>query len=140
METSLEDIRVEDLVAITNHFIFHGGCPKVDFTLFKVISRTAKQAKIARVAAPDSELSIRLSDGKVLGESYARVIRATPEMVAEHKEQLQQLQRWGKALNRLRKLDYGNTNIRKLNTEQLEVLADAWEKVQAMAPSKPEES
>ena len=135
METSLEAIRVDDLVAIKNpHSFLHGGCPKVDFNLFKVTHRTTKQARITRVTAPGQELSIRLSDGKVLGESYARVFCVTPEMAAEHKEQLQQLKRWRKAVNRLGKLYDSSPHIRKLSTEQMEYLADAWEKVQAMAP------
>ena len=134
MQTNLEDLRVDDLVAIKNHHSFlHVGCPKVDFNLFKVTHRTPKQARITRVTAPGQEISIRLSDGKVLGESYTTVFCVTPEMAAEHKEQLQQLKRWRKAVNRLGNL-YGSPHIRKLTTEQMEHLADAWEKVQAMAP------
>ena len=135
MSDDLRDIQPDDLIAIPicNHS--WGNTPHVGHEIFRVIKRTATQAQAVKVTSGGSVVRIRVADGKVLGSRiYSRAKRASPELVAEVEAQSDLRRRHFIACNKLHDLD--SSSMRRLNTAQLEALADAWERVKAMTPEK----
>lgn len=119
----LKDIKVGDLLAVPHaNQRWDNAAPNIDYDFWRVERLTKTQAVCGRIR-------FRLTDGaKVGGGSFFdRVVIATPEMIEKHTEQVKMLNRYRSSKTRLQELD-----IRKLRTEQLEALADAWEKILAM--------
>lgn len=124
----LKDIKVGDLLAVPNKNQGWGNIPKIYYDFCRV-------ERITKTQAVCGKIRFRLSDGaEVGGGSYFyRAVMATQGMVEDHKAQVQARKRYLSARKRIEQLeDHAVVEIRKLRTEQIEALADAWEKILAM--------
>ena len=130
--TNPVNIQPGDLIAASNTARNWRNAPSISHILYRVTKRTPTQAEAVNVHNERLTIRVRVSDGKILGQDHRKVVFATPEIVAQHNAEVAARNRWGEAANRLRDLD-GSSLIRLgLTVEQMEVLADAWERVKAM--------
>jgi len=130
--TNLVNIQPGDLVADNTSVRTWGNAPAIKHVLYRVTKRTPTQAEAVNVHNERLTIRVRVSDGKILGQDHRKVVFATPEIVAQHNAEVAARNRWNETANRLRDLD-GSSRIRLgLTVEQMEVLADAWERVKAM--------
>lgn len=132
--TNPVNIQPGDLIAASNTARNWGGyAPSISHILYRVTKRTPTQAEAVNVHNERLTIRVRVSDGKIIGEDYyRRAVVATPEIIAQHNAEVAARNRWGETANRLRDLN-GSSLIRLgLTVEQMEALADAWERVKAM--------
>ena len=131
--SNLTHIQPGDLIAASNTARNWGyAAPSISHILYRVTKRTPTQAEAVNVHNERLTIRVRVSDGKILGQDYCKVVFATPEIIAQHNAEVAARNRWGETANRLRDL-VGSSLIRLgLTVEQMEVLADAWERVKAM--------
>ena len=130
--TNLVNIQPGDLIAASNTARTWGKAPAIQHLLYRVTKRTPTQAEAVNVHNELFKIRVRVSDGKIIGEDYYRkAVVATPEIIAQHNAEVAARNRRIKAQRRLEDLD---TRMAKLGltVEQMEVLADAWERVKAM--------
>lgn len=131
MANSLEHLNVGDKIAlrVSNHH-YNSNIPKVDFQISKIARKTATQLITERGTR------VRSKDGAVIGgNSFERFVFATPEMLAQHQQQVAELARYQKAVASVDDLINRPLHHLKLTTEQLERLSEAWAEVKAMAPA-----
>lgn len=79
-----------------------------------------------------SEVRVNRETGKVIGRDYARAKEVTPEIMAQHKAEVDECQRWRTAVTNTNDLIGRPLHQLKLTTAQLERLAAAWAEVKAM--------
>lgn len=129
---TLTHIKPGDTIATANrHHAFGVNVPRVNHQLWLVTKRTATQI----VAENDNqELRARASDGKVVGETWAYAIEATPELIAKTENEQALLNRYYEASHACDELFQPSHRL-NLTVPQLEALAKAWAKIKAMAPS-----
>lgn len=103
--------------------------PRVAYNLLPVTRTTATMIEAESSGRP---IKIRKADGKLVGHDYTYAIEATPELIAEHRQQVTMYNRYRSAAIQLADL-YGKAcHQLNLTTEQSEALATAWDSVKAM--------
>ena len=128
--SNLARIQPGDLIAASNTARNWGYAPSISHILYRVTKRTPTQAEAVHVQNERLTIRFRVSDGKIIGQDYYRtVVFATPEIVAQHNAEVAARNRWAKARSRLEDLEDRHS---RLTVDQMEVLADAWERVKAM--------
>lgn len=128
----LSNINVGDKIAINNTSrSFH--LPRVSKEIWTVVRKTGTQL-VCTVPHQTGEKRFRIKDGHMIGaESYLNFAEpATPEMIAQHEAQLDNLNRYRKAAEDLNSLIGKELHQLKLSTKQMEVLAAAWKLVREM--------
>ena len=132
MTTTLTHIQVGDLIAETNKERNWGDAPPITQHLYRVTKRTPTQAEAVNVHHKHLTIRVRVSDGKIIGTDYSTAVFATPEIIAQHNAQVAALNRWREARSRLQDLEGRYLHQLRLTVEQMEVLAEAWERVKSM--------
>lgn len=110
------------------------GRPRVSQTIWLIERETSTQLHAVSSGRP---ITVRKSDGKVIGQNYASAVEATMEMREKHRAQVATLLRYRQANALVNDLLGKELHQLKLTTEQLEALADAWLKIKAMATTTP---
>lgn len=105
--------------------------PLVSHELFTITKTTPTQ--IAAKNEHGHEARVRRSDGALIGGRYSGAIEATPDLIAEHEEQVSMHTRWNEAQKATDSLIGKELHQLKLTTDQLERLAIAWAEIQAMS-------
>ncbi len=130
--SNLTRIQPGDLIAASNTARNWGCAPSISHILYRVTKRTPTQAEAVNVHHERLTIRVRVSDGKIIGVDYIKAVVATPEIIAQHNAQVEARNRWIKAKRRLEDLEGTRLAQLGLTVEQMEVLADAWERVKAM--------
>lgn len=129
--TNLTHLKPGDHLATDNReYGSTPGRPRVSQTIWLIERETSTQLHAVSGGRP---ITVRKSDGKVIGQNYASAVEATQEMREKHRAQVTMLHRYRQANALVDDLLGKELHQLKLNTEQLEALADAWIKVKAMA-------
>lgn len=81
-------------------------------------------------------LRFRKADGRMVGKAYVYAVEATPEIVAQAAADQELARRHTNARARLNSLEGRFLHNLKLTIEQIEALADAWDRIQAMKPAE----
>lgn len=117
-----------DLLAVKYRNPSWGGDPQIEYNFLAVDRLTKTQAVCG-------DARFRLSDGARIGSDsyFKRAVPVTPQMIENRAAQVAELKRYRAAKTRIERLeDHAVVEIRKLRTEQIEALADAWERILAM--------
>lgn len=121
-----------DLIAIPNRNRDWTNKPTIRHHIYRISKRTTTQAEATNIHATHMSVKVRVSDGKLVGQNYVYAIEATPDLMAQHNKEVAALKRHNAARDRLSDLGGKHLHQLKLSAEQMEVLADAWERVKAM--------
>ena len=133
MQNDLSHLKVGDTIAIPNtERNWRSNTPPITHRLYRVTKRTPTQAEAVNVHDEHRVVRVRVSDGKQIGKNYSRAVAATPDIIAQHNTEVAALNRWNKARARLGDLEGTQLRRHDLTIEQMEVLADAWDRVKAM--------
>ncbi len=124
----MQAIKVGDYLAIPCGNSSWGYAPKITHTIICVDRLTKTQAVCS------GNVRIRLADMSIIGQGYCDcAVSATPEILEQGRKEVADRERYYAAKKRIELLEHRSViAIRKLRIEQLEALADAWEKVLAM--------
>jgi hypothetical protein len=98
------------------------------------VTRTTATQVVTKDERGHYEVRFRIEDGKQVGTSYTYAVEVTPELLAEHTKQTEELARWRAAEKATDDLIGSPMHELKLTTDQLERLAAAWVEVKAMVP------
>lgn len=107
--------------------------PDISHEIWVVERETATQLHARNISSRSVSISVRKTDGKVIGENYMHAFVATSEILEEHRAQSEELARYQKANAIVNDLIGKELHQLKLNTKQLEALAKAWVEIKAMA-------
>lgn len=131
---NLNNLKVGDKIAIPSMGrSFSSTVPRIDYEIFAV---TRKTQSLLFVEHQDGRLRrIRIKDGKRIGDDYVYAVEATPELIAEHQSQVDELERYRQAASSLDDLMGRPLHRLALSLEQTERLADAWLEVKKMGVS-----
>lgn len=121
-----------DNLAIKNHQRWMGHESNEPRVAYKLLTVTRTTATLIEAENSGRSLKIRKADGKLVGQDYEYAIEATPELIAEHRQQVEVFNRHQSAAIQLADLYGKERHQLNLTTEQSEALATAWESVKAM--------
>lgn len=134
----LTHLQPGDIIAIPDNERSWIDPPKIRHRLYRVTKRTPTQAQAANIHCPEGPtIRVHIGNGRLVGESYTYAMQATPEVIAQHEQEVAARRRWSAVRSRLMDLQGKHLHQLKLNTEQMEVLAEAWERVKAMGQPAP---
>lgn len=106
--------------------------PQITNHIWQIQKKTATQMT-CQIVGGTREIRVRIIDGKIIGQNYRNAIEATPEIIAARNEQVRERNRYIKAESDLEDLIGKGLHLLKLNTAQIEALAEAWTKIKEMA-------
>lgn len=112
--------------------------PQAGHHILRVVRKTATQAiAVPRFNDNGREVRFRLADGHIIGTSFDKVERATPQLIRKCDQVQAEQARWDAAYQSLTGLFGRHCHELKLTIEQMEHLAKAWQEVLAMAKPEP---
>lgn len=132
--TDLSNIKPGDKLAIISHSnrYMDRGAPHVTHVIFTVERKTQTQIVLSRGPNSSEAARVRIKDACVIGKPYTKAVEATPEILAEHKAQVEALRHYRMTTSVLSDLMGKQLHQLNLSIQQIEHLAKAWEEVKAM--------
>lgn len=129
MTTNLKHLKEGDKIARKLHRHFYSSAPFVEYEIRTIVRTTPTQL------ITDKNTRVR-HDGRMIGGSFFHVFcQATPEIITQTQQQLNELARYQKAVASVDDLIGLPLHRLNLSAKQLEHLAKAWVEVKAMAPA-----
>lgn len=117
-------------LAVKNRSSAWSPHPTVTHLVYEVKRATATQVVASNIHNPDDEIRVRIADGRIIGKTGLCgtdfAIDITPEIMAQHDDEVALRRRWIAALRRVSEVEVA-INRHALSIEQMEVIATAYE-------------